>query len=102
MLNIKIKVSSEHGWNTRVENVIVDLCKQHNAVFINRAAVGSDQGKQSGIRELSHVEGQTLPVHMSYVFFAHRGMADLPFTEEIVVDCYVDDGKEELRDSIVR
>lgn len=77
---MRIRVYSTTGWNTANRQAVIDACQENDLPFIDRAGVldpGMDVENFTGgdVQDTHGLDG--------YVFFAHRGMTDLPFDRTV-------------------
>jgi hypothetical protein len=79
---MRIRVASNTGWSPANKALVIKMCKEHEAVFIDRAGVADQDFANEGVQVTTATPAQWTGANRgpkNYVFFTHRGMFDLAF-----------------------
>lgn len=80
-----VKITAPCGWEQQFNDFVHDFCVDNGLVFVDRANVLEPRPftkKNATWYSWSHDTEPPLP---SYVWFAHRGFPELPFTEVLPI-----------------
>lgn len=77
---MKIRIQSNAGWNAENRQAVIDACQEHDLPFADRCSVGDPN---MGVDHLIVNVSKDVENLDGYVFFTHRGWADLPYNHTI-------------------